>query len=387
MSNTGTYRLSALDVLRGFIIVLMALDHVRDFFGPTSFRPEDLSQTNPTLFLTRWFTHFCAPVFMFLAGTSAWLYGDKVKDKRSLSRFLLTRGIWLIVLDLVVINLSMMFDWPWNKGFLLAIVLWAIGLSMIVLAALVHLSMRWILGIAILLIAGHNLLDGVQPEMLGSWGWLWKVLHIGGSFILLSAQPPFGLVIAYPLIPWVGVMALGYAFGPVMRWEARRRQRLLLQVGIGTIVFFVALRATNWYGDPSDWAQQERGGIYSLFSFINTSKYPPSLLYLCMTLGPAALLLLLFERWKGIIPSFFQTFGQVPLFFFLVHFPLAHILSRSYYGWNSDMLFNVQAVTGYSYDLKTVYIAWILVIVLMYFLCRWYGRYKFSHTQWWLKYI
>ncbi len=280
-----------------------------------------------------------------------------------------------------------MFDWPWNKGFLLAVVIWVIGLSMILLAALVHLSMRWILGVAIVLIAGHNLLDWVKPEMWGSLAWLWKVLHMGGSFILLSAQPPFGLVIAYPLIPWIGVMALGYAFGPVMRWEADRRHRFLLQTGLGTIVFFIVLRATNLYGDLTDWAPQERGFIYSVLSFINTAKYPPSLLYLCMTLGPASLFLLLFERWKGAIPSFFQVFGQVPFFFYLIHFSFAHVLSRFYYGWDSDMIFNFKAVSGYVYDLKIVYLAWALVIGAMYFVCRWYGKYKFSHNYWWLKYL
>lgn len=387
MNNSGNYRLSSLDILRGFIVILMALDHIRDFFGPTPFQPEDLSKTYPALFFTRWITHLCAPVFVFLAGTSAWLYGNKVNDKRALSRFLLTRGLWLVLLEFLVTNLSMMFDWPWNKGFLLAMVLWAIGISMIVLAGLVHLSMRWILGIGLVLIAGHNLLDGIAPEAWGSFAWLWKVLHVGGSFILLNAQPPFGLVIAYPLIPWIGVIALGYAFGPVMRWEPARRQQFLVQAGIGMIVFFIVLRATNIYGDVRDWAPQERGFMYSALSFINASKYPPSLLYLCMTLGPGALLLLLFERWKGILPSFFQVFGQVPFFFYLIHFSFVHMLSRFYYGWENDMLFNSGATPGYVPDLKVVYAVWAIVIGVMYFVCRWYGKYKFSHNYWWLKYI
>ena len=240
---------------------------------------------------------------------------------------------------------------------------------------------------------GHNLLDGISPEVWGSFGWLWKILHVGGSFILLHENPPFGFVVAYPLIPWIGVMALGYVFGPVMRWEATRRQRLLWQLGVGLIVFFIVLRTGNWYGDLSPWASQERGTVYSLLSFLNATKYPPSLLYLCMTLGPGFLLLLLFERTKGPIQAFFQVFGQVPFFFYLTHFVLVHGLSRLYFyvvhGWQVDF-FSIPPdkwPAGYSSNLVVVYLAWALFVAAMYFPCKWYGKYKFSHDYWWLKYI
>lgn len=391
MQTQTSTRLSSLDVLRGFIIVLMALDHLRDFFGAAPFQPENLAQTTPAWFFTRWITHFCAPVFIFYAGTSAWLYGRKVNNPNLLSRFLLTRGLWLVVLEFLAINLSLMFDWPWNEGFLLAMVLWALGISMIVLAGLVRLPLRWMAAIGFLLVAGHNLLDGIPPDSLGSWSWLWKVLHVGGSFIPLYGM--FGLLIAYPLIPWIGVMALGYVFGQVMQWEAPRRQRLLGQLGLGLILFFITLRATNWYGDLNDWAPQARGGVYSFLSFLNVTKYPPSLLFLCMTLGPSFLLLLFFERSQGPVLRFFQVFGQVPFFFYLLHFPLAHGLSRLYFyvvhGWQVDFISNPPAKWPAAYvpNLALVYIVWFLFIGGMYFVCRWYGKYKFSHDYWWLKYV
>ena len=389
MQNSTTSRLSSLDVLRGFIIVLMALDHIRDFFGQAPFQPEDLSQTWPALFFTRWITHLCAPLFVFLAGVSAWLYGNKVQDVNKLSRFLLTRGFWFIILEFAVVNLSLMFAWPWDKGFVFVQVLWAIGVSMVVLSGLVYLPVRWIAGIGIVMVLGHNLLDGVPPEAWGGFGWLWKVLHVGGSWIPFNESQSFGLVVAYPMIPWIGVMALGYVFGPVMRWEAPRRQRLLAKLGIGLILFFIALRATNWYGDLRDWAPQERGIVYSLLSFLNATKYPPSLLYLCMTVGPGLLLLLLFERWKGPVTSFLRVFGQVPFFFYLIHFSMIHVLSKLYYGWDVDFFFGSQEKwpPGYTPNLGLVYTVWFLFIGAMYFVCRWYGRYKFSHDHWWLKYI
>ncbi|MBL7784054.1 MAG: DUF1624 domain-containing protein [Saprospiraceae bacterium] len=387
MNQPSSSRITSPDVLRGFVIVLMVLDHIRDFFGATAFQPEDLSQTYPALFFTRWITHLCAPIFVFLAGTSAWLYGDKIKNTSVLSRFLLTRGLWFVALEFLVVNTSLMFDWPWHKGFVFVQVLWAIGVSMIVLAALVRLPLRWILGIGAILIVGHNLLDSIRPEYWGGLGWLWKVLHVGGSYIPFTGS--FGLVVAYPLIPWIGVMALGYAFGPVMRWAPAERQAFLLRWGFGVLAFFVALRATNWYGDLQDWSPQDRGGVYSVLSFLNATKYPPSLLYLCMTLGLGALLLWLFERWKGPVTSFLQVFGQVPFFFYIIHFSLVHLLSKLYYGWEYDFFFSSldSWPKDYVHNLGLVYAVWAVFIGSMYFVCRWYGNYKFSHTHWWLKYL
>ncbi|MCB9305905.1 MAG: DUF1624 domain-containing protein [Lewinellaceae bacterium] len=393
MENKNIARVDALDVLRGLVIVLMALDHIRDFWAITPFAPEDVSQTTPGWFFTRWITHFCAPIFVFLAGMGAYLYGQKVGDLRRLSRFLFTRGLWLIVLEFTAINLSWMFEWPWNEGFMFGQVIWVIGMSMVLMAALVRLPLAWIAGIGIALIAGHNLLDGVTPESWGSLGWLWKFLHIGFAWIPLNAQQSFGFLVVYPLIPWVGVMAAGYATGPVMRWEAARRQTWLLRAGLALILLFIALRAGNWYGDPVDWAPQSRGPVYSLLSFLNVAKYPPSLLFLCMTLGPGFLLLVLFERWKSPLTDFFQVYGRVPFFFYVIHFSLLHASARLYYyltkGWHVDFFSNgpQQWPEGYTPNLALAYIVWFLFIPLMYFPCYWYGKYKFTHRHWWLKYL
>lgn len=394
MKNVNTSnRVSSLDVLRGLVIVIMALDHVRDFFAATPFAPEDVSQTTPAWFFTRWVTHFCAPVFVFLAGAGAYLYGLKAGSARALSRFLLVRGLWLVFLEFTVINLSWMFEWPWNEGFMFGQVIWVIGVSMIVLAGLSRLPLPWVVGFGLVLIAGHNLLDGIRPEMLGSLGWLWTFLHIGFGWIPFNAEQSFGFLVVYPLIPWVGVMALGYAFGPVMRWAPERRQKWLWRAGLGIILLFVALRTTNWYGDAQHWAPQEKGVVYSLLSFLNTSKYPPSLLYLCMTLGPGMLLLLWFERWRGAVPAFLQVFGRVPFFFYFLHFSIINAASRAYFylakGWHVDFFSNPPAKwpEGYEPSLGLAYVAWALLIAGMYFLCRWYGKYKFSHDYWWLKYL
>ena len=390
--TTPTRRISSLDVLRGLVIVLMALDHIRDFFGATPFAPEDLTQTSVPLFFTRWVTHFCAPIFVFLAGASAYLYGSKAGAK-ALSRFLWTRGLWLIALEFLVINLSWMFEWPWNEGFIFVQVIWAIGVSMIVLAALIHLPLRAVGWFGLALVLGHNLLDGISPAAFGSLAWLWTILHIGWGWVPFNANQTFGLLVVYPLIPWVGVMALGYVFGQVMQWESARRIKWLWQAGLGLVLFFILLRATNWYGDPAHWAPQESGAVFSLLSFLNVTKYPPSLLFLCMTLGPGLLLLILFEKWNSTVTAFFEVFGRVPFFFYFLHFSVVHGSSRLYFyfvhGWQTDFFSDQpnQWPEGYALNLWLVYGAWFVISGGMYFLCRWYARYKFSHTHWWLKYL
>jgi len=390
MSTLPASRLGSLDVLRGLVIVLMALDHIRDFFGAAPFAPEDMAQTTAPWFFTRWVTHFCAPVFVFLAGTAAYLYGRKA-GLPALRRFLWTRGLWLLAVEFLVINLSWMFDWWWNEGFMFGQVIWVISMSMFLLSAMLSVPLRWIAAFGLVLVLGHNLLDGVRPESLGSFAGLWNVLHIGWGWVPFSQS--FGFLVVYPLIPWVGVMMLGYAFGTVMLWEPARRQRWLLRAGLVTVLFFIALRATNWYGDGAHWAPQERGAVYSLLSFLNTSKYPPSLLFLCMTIGPGLLLLALFERLQNPATRFLEVFGRVPFFFYIIHFSLIHTASRLYFwvtkGWWIDFFSTrpEQWPTGYAPSLGLVYLVWALFIPTMYLLCRWYGRYKFSHTHWWLKYI
>ncbi len=273
-----TKRLIAIDMLRGLVMVLMVLDHGRDFFTNVRFRPTDLTQTSVPLFLTRWVTHLCAPTFIFLAGVSVYLYFvRRPQSRQELSRYLIIRGLWLVFLELTVVRFGWVFDPTYS--FLSAGVLWAIGWSMVVLAALIYLPIPAIAALGILLIGGHNLFDNVHAEQLGRWGWLWAVLHEQKMF---TPFPKKIFLIAYPLIPWIGVMATGYAFGTVFNKEKITRLRLSRRLGLGLIASFVVLRALNVYGDPQPWSVQKNLS-YTILSFINCHKYPPSLLYLLMT--------------------------------------------------------------------------------------------------------
>src|SRR5829696_8085621 len=297
-------RIDSIDLLRGIVMVIMMLDHTRDFIhnAALQFDPTDLSRTNIALFLTRWITHFCAPVFVFLAGTGAYLQLARGKSKAELSRFLITRGLWLIFLELTVVKLGVFFN-PDIRflGFLQLI--WVIGVSMIVLAALIYLPKSVIAALGLLMIALHNLLDSIHVV-----GWrgpgsptpglgekLWILLHQAFyAFPLVGDNSPV-IAVIYPLIPWVGVMAVGYAFGALYQLDAQRRRRLLLSIGGAATALFIILRAINVYGDPSPWSQQ-KNVVYTALSFLATSKYPPSLLFLLMTLGPAIAALALFEK-------------------------------------------------------------------------------------------
>ena len=374
-------RLDSIDLLRGLVMVIMALDHVRDFFTNVAYDPLDLSQTSPALFLTRWITHFCAPTFVFLAGASAYFVGKR-RDRAGLSRFLLTRGVWLVFLELTVIYWVWTSDLTFHDGFFLQ-VFWAIGMSMIVLSQLVRLPVAAVGAFGIAMIVGHNAFDGVTPESFGAAAPLWHLLHVPGR-----VGPGFCL---YPLIPWIGVMAAGYAFGSVYDLPAQRRRRVLVMLGLGAIALFVLLRSGNFYGDAQDWSTQ-RDGIYSFLSFVNVVKYPPSLLYLCATLGPGMLLLVAFEHARGAIAQIFVTIGRVPLFFYVLHVALAH--------WLAGILFYVKAgnaqlltgipnapLPGWGFDLPGVYGFWLLVVVLLYPLCRWFAGVKARRSDWWLSYL
>ena len=372
----------------------MALDHVRDFWGMTAFQPEDMSQTTPALFFTRWITHFCAPVFVFLAGTSAFLYGRKVSRAR-LSKFLWVRGVWLIFIEIVVINTSWTFSLHPTVGFVFVQVIWAIGWSMIVLAGLVRMKKGMILIFGLVVVGGHNLLDSIQPEYWGQWAWLWKVLHVGFSWVPFNAENSFGLLVAYPLIPWIGVMALGYVFGNVLLLDRQDRTKALAWIGFSLVTLFLVLRTSNFYGDSSLWQVQERGPLYTFLSFFNTTKYPPSLQFLTMTLGPAILSLIVLDNWSGRAAGFFRVFGRVPFFFYVVHFPLLNATSQLYHYFRYGEFLNFFLTRpnnwpeGYEYNLWLVYAVWILLVIGLYFLCSWYNQYKTSHGRvyWWLKYI
>ena len=374
-------RLASIDILRGLVIALMALDHVRDYFSSARFSPLDLTQTSELLFLTRWVTHFCAPTFVFLAGISAYLISLR-STRAELSRFLLTRGAWLVVLEMTLVNFAWTFDVRYRFGLFLQVI-WAIGVSMIALAALIHLRLRTIAIISVVMIAGHNLLDGIEPARFGAWAPVWSVLHVSGPV-------PFGFV-AYPLIPWIGVMALGYVMGTVFRLEPESRRRRLVQWGIASLVMFVLLRALNVYGDPHPWSTHS-SAVLTLLSFLNVHKYPPSLLYLLLTLGTACLLLAAFESAQGTLSRILRTFGRVPLFIYVLHIVLAHLaagLIGLALGYGAGVLKNpfVALPAGWGFGLPVVYVAWVFVLATLYPACRWFAEVKRRRAQWWLSYL
>ncbi|MEO6358394.1 MAG: heparan-alpha-glucosaminide N-acetyltransferase domain-containing protein, partial [Ferruginibacter sp.] len=318
-----TKRIESIDLLRGIVMIIMALDHNRDYFHKSAFifSPEDLAQTNIVLFFTRWITHFCAPVFIFLAGISAYLYGAK-KSKRELSFFLLTRGAWLVLAELFIISLFRTFN-PSYHFFNLQVI-WAIGISMIILSAIIHLNKTFILLSGILLIATHNLLDKIHVAGTGISSFLWALLHDPGYHSLGT----FTFHIHYPLLPWIGVMAIGYYFGSLYNqsYDGRKRRRILLMGGSSAIVLFVLLRSGNLYGDPANWSLQKTTA-FSIISFLNVTKYPPSLLYILMTIGPAMIFLSLSEKPLNSLTQKILIFGRVPMFYYLAHILLIHVLA------------------------------------------------------------
>jgi uncharacterized membrane protein len=385
----------AVDLLRGVVMVLMALDHTRDFVSDARFNPLDLSRTTTALFLTRWVTHFCAPVFVFLAGTGAFLSATRGKTRPQVAWFLLTRGLWLVLLEFTLVHVGWFFNL--NYGLLVGQVIWAIGCSMLALAGLVFLP-AWAVGaLGITLIACLNLFDGVRPDSLGPYRGLWVVL-VSGSFSSgpLELGPGVYFFVAYPVLPWLGVLAAGYGFGRLWLLDRGPRRRLLLGLGVGLTLLFVALRAVNRYGDPAPWSAQP-SGLFTLFSFLNCSKYPPSLLFLLMTLGPALLALALLDRPAGPLGRVLVTFGRVPLFYYLLHLPVIHLvalgLALARYGEVGFMFENVafagpgQLPGGYGYGLPVVYLVWLLVVAALYPVCRWFAGVKSRHRTAWLSYL
>lgn len=380
-------RLDSIDIMRGLVIVLMVLDHVRDYFHAAAFNadPLDVATSSPWLYATRWITHFCAPTFVFLAGVSALLQLERGKSKIELSRFLLTRGLWLILLELTVVNVA----WNFGLGPPILQVIWVIGASMIVLAGLVFLPAWSVLALGALIIVGHNAFDPVVPAQLGASARVWTLLHEGGP-IALGPLPAFA---AYPLVPWIGIMCLGYGSGRLFLQESRARTRSFLALGAGMIVAFLLLRWGNVYGDPSAWAPQDEAWK-SVGSFMNVQKYPPSLQYVLATLGPMFLLTPVFDRLKGPVAEFFLTYGRVPLFAYVLHIFLAHALAQAvssamgYPVWGIMTLFTTPDVLkGWGFDLPTVYAVWALVLLLLFPLCRWFGRVKRTRRDWWLSYL
>ena len=388
LPSTTPPRLRSIDLLRGGVIVLMALDHVRYFLSDARFDPTDPAKTTAALFATRWITHFCAPVFMFLAGVGARLSLGRGRDPRSLSRFLLTRGLWLVVLELTVARAAWQFNLDY--AYSAAHVLWALGWCMVALAALVRLPDFWIAAIGGGMVLLHNLLDRVSAADLGRVGWLWKVLHQPGS---VGLGPGAELFVLYPLVPWIGVMALGYVFGVVFTRPAAERDRLCVRLGLALCAGFVGLRLLNAYGDPSPWSSQETAGR-TVLSFFNATKYPASLSYLLMTLGPALLLVPLLDQARGRLADVVRTFGQVPLFFWLLHVPLIHLVAVAFslarYGTVVPWLVRnppVESPPGYGYSLWVVYGVTLGVVAALYPLCRWFAELKKRRTAAWLSYL
>jgi uncharacterized membrane protein len=385
-------RFEAVDLLRGVVIVLMALDHVRDFFSDRLYLDAtDLTTTTPANFLTRWVTHFCAPTFIFLAGVGAFLSKTRGKSKAQLAWFLLTRGLWLAFLELTVIRASWWFNWdPIHHG---AGVFWAIGWSMVVLAGLVFLPISVIATFGVFMIAYHNLLDGWTAERVGLPEWLWVILHQPGDARVVR-EIAFGT--GYCLVPWVGVMAAGFALGNLLLLDWRTRRRELFGLGAALTATFVILRWANVYGDPRPWSEQS-DPVFTVLSFLNCTKYPPSLLFLLMTLGPAILALAIFDRPLGTLARPIITFGRVPLFFYLLHVPLIHggamLLDLCRFGWSplaGGGPWDVrpgEIASDYGVSLPTVYLLWLVVLLVLYPPCRWFAEVKRRKRAAWLSYF
>lgn len=386
LSGTPRARLDSIDLLRGLIMLVMALDHTREFFTAGRASPRDV--TEPALFLTRWITHFCASNFILLAGFGAFLYVARRRTRKEGSVFLLTRGLWLIFLELTVIRLGWSFElWP---GVVLLQVIWAIGWSMVILAGFLFLPRSVVGAIALATIAGHNLFDSVQPEAWGGMGWLWSLLHKPAFFQL---TPEIRVLAFYPLVPWVAVLAAGYAFGPVFTWSPERRQRALLVAGTLLLVLFVLLRTTGIYGDPVPWRKQE-SVLPSILSFLDCEKYPPSLLFLCMSIGPALLALAWFDKWRGALARFFITFGRVPLFYYVLHIYLIHLLAlalavaqRRNPAWLLHGLPPMANPADWDLSLPAVYGVWTLVVLLLWMPCHWFAQLKQRKPAWWMSYL
>ena len=386
-----TSRLAGIDALRGAVMILMALDHTRDFVNASamSFSPTDLSRTTPVLFFTRWITHFCMPVFMFTAGAGAFLWWRQGKGTRGeLSRFLWTRGLWFIFLEITVMRLAYNFQYPGRFPVFL-LILWIFGICMILMAALVHLPWRWLLAFSVAGIALHNCLDRAPFTNFG-----WGVIHRPGLYKVAGVP----VLIPYTLLPWLAVMAGGFCFAQLLMDSPEVRRRRLRWIGLAMMLAFVILRGIDRYGDPAPWSVQ-KSGVFTVLSFLNCTKYPASLDFLLMTLGPALVMLAWLDgrSWARTNPLI--VFGRVPLFYFVLHFYLIHalalLLALARYGGRAwAFVFNPAPSMGgqgfppgYGYSLAATYVIWLVVVASLYPVCRWYAGYKSTHRSRWLSYL
>lgn len=389
-------RLLSIDALRGLVMVIMALDHVRDFFHADAmlFSPTDLTRTTPVLFFTRWITHYCLPVFMFAAGMGVFFYG-RSHTRGQLSRFLWTRGLWFIALELTVMQFAYNFNFSW-RYLILLLILWIFGICMIAMAALIYVPMRWLAALSVAVILLHNCLDGIRAAQFGSAAWAWNLLHQPGV-IPVAGKP---VLVTYTFLPWIAVMAAGFCFGRVFQLEPEARRNVMLRLGLAMTVAFIALRALNHYGDPVPWTHQ-KSTLFTVLSFLNCTKYPGSLDFLLMTLGPALLVLVWFDRMAFKPANPFVVFGRVPMFYFILHFYLIHVLAvlaawLRYGSSAAHFIFNPLPSMGgpaklfpvnFGYSLWTAYGVWLLAVVLLYPVCRWFANVKRRRRDWWLSYL
>jgi uncharacterized membrane protein len=387
-------RIQSIDIIRGLVMLIMAIDHVRDFFHITAWTdtPTNLATTTPQLFFTRWITHFCAPTFVFLSGISAFLVSQR-KTKKETSLFLIKRGLWLVLVENIIITLGMTFNPLYNV--LIWQVIWAIGWSMIILGLLVRTSLQTIVIIGCIIIFGHDLLNYIQLPDEGAGHVLTTIFFtaFGSQFKLGGMHFIFDL---YAIIPWTGLMLLGYGFGTVYKQQkdAVRRRKIILSAGFAITIFFIILRYINLYGDPSHWSMQ-KNGLYTFLSFLNTSKYPPSLCYITMTIGPALIFLSLIETVQNKLTNILGVYGRVPFFYYVLHFYLIHVIcviaffatghtSKDIVDINTPFLFRPQ---HWGFDLPIMYLIWLFVIIVLYKPCKWFDQYRRSHHQWWLSYL
>lgn len=387
-------RINSIDVLRGLVMVIMALDHVRAYFhlGAIVTDPLNLESTTPLLFMTRFVTHFCAPVFIFLTGTSASLYGQN-RTKKELSKFLFTRGLWLIFVEIVIMNFLWWFDPYYN--FINLQVIWAIGLCMIFLSAMIYLPKKIILLFSLLVVFGHNMLDPFTVDGNSFGSVLWYIFHQSKYLFLDNGHL---VAFSYPILPWIAIMALGYCFGYLYhkKYNSRKRKNTLLALGCSTILFFLLIRALNIYGDMVPWSRQ-KDLTFTILSFLNVTKYPPSLLYILITIGPTFLVLFFLEGFASKLTNFLLVFGRVPFFYYVLHIffiHLAALLTLVVLGkdWRLMILDTTAMTTNkmadYGYSLGVVYLVWVLIVVLLYPFCKQYMRYKLNNPQkWWLSYL
>ncbi len=391
--NLRPRRIESIDLLRGLVMIIMALDHTRDFFHSDAFTGDPLNPetTTPILYFTRWITHFCAPTFVFLSGLSAWLQSRK-KTTKELSRFLITRGLWLIFLEVTVMT-GMLGDIHFSVVMLATI--WAIGISMVLLGLFIWFPFRVLLLLGLIIVLGHNSLDFAEANRNGVVPLWWSFLH-RPTFTQLSSN--FTLGVFYPFLPWTGLMILGYCCGKLFSdTTTERRNKILLLLGIGSLVVFVALRSIDIYGDPLHWSQQKTG-FRTFLSFMNVQKYPPSLLFMCATIGCALIFLALVKNTSGRLAKIISVYGRVPLFYYVIHFYLLHIISALFYlSRGHSVAEGMKGVPGLpfkfiipgeGYDLWVVYVVWLAVVIGLYPLCKWYDRYKTNHKEkWWLSYL